>query len=120
MYPIFEGFHQDSHPMAMLSSIINSLCTYHSEYATNNRKVDLEHFDAACEGGKVSLEQFQTGLGLLREQLKGMEGAAKEYTSYNKMCEDRYKNIRMTRNLEQKYKVPLTFNQSIGFQLDDP
>ena len=47
MYPIFEGFHQDSHPMAMLSSIINSLCTYHSEYATNNRKVDLEHFDAA-------------------------------------------------------------------------
>jgi citrate synthase len=47
MYPIFEGFHQDSHPMAMLSSIINSLCTYHSEYATNNRKLDLEHFDAA-------------------------------------------------------------------------
>ena len=47
MYPIFEGFHQDSRPMAMLSSIINSLCTYHSEYATNNRKVDLEHFDAA-------------------------------------------------------------------------
>lgn len=47
MYPIFEGFHQDSHPMAMLSSIINTLCTYHSEYATNNRKVDLEHFDAA-------------------------------------------------------------------------
>ena len=47
MYPIFEGFHQDSQPMAMLSSIINSLCTYHSEYATNNRKVDLEHFDAA-------------------------------------------------------------------------
>ena len=47
IYPIFEGFHQDSHPMAMLSSIINSLCTYHSEYATNNRKVDLEHFDAA-------------------------------------------------------------------------
>ena len=47
MFPIFEGFHKDSHPMAMLSSIINSLCTYHSEYATNNRKVDLEHFDAA-------------------------------------------------------------------------
>ena len=47
MHPIFEGFHQDSHPMAMLSSIINSLCTYHSDYATNNRKVDLEHFDAA-------------------------------------------------------------------------
>ena len=47
MNPIFEGFHKDSHPMAMLSSLINSLCTYHSEYATNNRKVDLEHFDAA-------------------------------------------------------------------------
>lgn len=47
MHSIFEGFHQDSHPMAMLSSIINSLCTYHSEYATNNRKLDLEHFDAS-------------------------------------------------------------------------
>ena len=47
MYPLFEGFHRDSHPMAMLSAIVNSLCTYHSEYATNNRKVDLEHFDAA-------------------------------------------------------------------------
>ena len=47
MNPIFEGFHKDSHPMAMLSSLINSLCTYHSDYATNNRKVDLEHFDAA-------------------------------------------------------------------------
>ena len=33
---------------------------------------------------------------------------------------DRFKHVRMGRPVESKYKVPLTFNQSIGFKLDDP
>ena len=32
---------------------------------------------------------------------------------------DRFKHVRMDRPVESKYKVPLTFNQSIGFKLDD-
>ena len=47
MQPLFEGFPNSAHPMAVLSALVNSLSTYHPEYATNNRKVDLGHFDAA-------------------------------------------------------------------------
>ena len=78
-------------------------------------KMFTETIEANHEGGKVSLEEFKVCLGQMREQLKGMDNAAKEYTSFNKMNGDRYKHIRMEKNLESKYKVPLTFNQSIGF-----
>lgn len=47
MQPLFEGFPLSAHPMAILSALVSSLSTYHPEYATNNRKVDLGHFDAA-------------------------------------------------------------------------
>ena len=56
----------------------------------------------------------------MRTQLAGKDENAKEYTSFNKMNDDRYKHVRMGKGLEDKYKVPLTFNQSIGFKLDDP
>ena len=36
------------------------------------------------------------------------------------MRSNRYKHVRMDNNLEDKYKVPLTFNQSIGFKVEDP
>ena len=41
---------------------------------------------------------------------------AREYTSFNKMKDDRFKHKRMDFNLQEKYKLPLTFNQSVGFQ----
>ena len=82
-------------------------------------KMFMEDFDANHDG-KVSLDEFKAALGRLREQLKGKDNAAKEYTSFNKMAHDRNKHIRMGKDLESKYKVPLTFNQSIGFQQDDP
>ena len=56
----------------------------------------------------------------MRQGLANKDGAAKEYTSYNAMFSDRYKHVRMGQNLEQKYKVPMTFNQSIGFKVEDP
>ena len=36
------------------------------------------------------------------------------------MQQDRFKNIRMNKNTEDKYKVPLTFNQTFGFKVGDP
>ena len=33
---------------------------------------------------------------------------------------DRFKHVRMGRPVESKYKVPITFNQSVGYKLDDP
>ena len=35
------------------------------------------------------------------------------------MMSDRFKHIRMGRELDSKYKVPVTFNQSIGFKVTD-
>ena len=56
----------------------------------------------------------------MRESLDGKKDSGKEYKSFNKMHADRYKHIRMGNELEDKYKVPLTFNRSIGFKVTDP
>ena len=79
----------------------------------------MEDFDANSDG-KVSLEEFKNALTRMRESLAKKDGAAKEYTSYNQMASDRFKHIRMGGNLESKYKVPVTFNQSVGFNVEDP
>jgi len=48
MFHFFEGFPTNSHPMAMLSAMLNSLGCYYPEMASNNREHDLEHFDEAA------------------------------------------------------------------------
>mgnify|MGYP005841643487 CR=1 FL=1 len=40
----FQGFPPNSHPMAVLSSMLNSLGCYYPEMSSNNREQDLEHF----------------------------------------------------------------------------
>ena len=69
----------------------------------------MEDFDTNCDG-KVSLDEFKCALKRMREKLAEKDGAAKEYKSFNKMAHDRFKHIRMDKGLEEKYKVPLTFN----------
>jgi len=44
----FQGFPRGSHPMAVLSSMLNALGCYYPEMATNNREKDLESFDDAA------------------------------------------------------------------------
>ena len=46
----------------------------------------------------------------MRAELGSKKDCAKEYTSYNKMDGDRFKHIRMKNGVEEKFKVPLTFN----------
>ena len=41
----FDSFPSAAHPMAILSSMLNSLGAYHPEMSTNNREEDLAHFD---------------------------------------------------------------------------
>ena len=48
MHQFIEGFPVDSHPMAMLSAMVNSLGCYYPEMASNNRQQDLEYFDVAA------------------------------------------------------------------------
>ena len=72
-------------------------------------KMFMDAFDTN-HGGKVSLDDFKCCLTKMRECLSTKDGAAKEYTSFNAMAGDRYKHVRMEQNLEEKYKVPMTFN----------
>lgn len=48
MEQAFLGFASNSHPMAMLSSLVNVLGSYYSEMASNNRSQDLACFDEAA------------------------------------------------------------------------
>lgn len=44
----FEGFPEGSHPMAILSSLLNALGCYYPSMASNNREQELKHFDDAA------------------------------------------------------------------------
>ena len=48
MFYSFAGFPASSHPMAILSAMLNSLGCYYPHMATNNREQDLEHMDVAA------------------------------------------------------------------------
>jgi citrate synthase len=48
MFHSFAGFPASSHPMAILSAMLNSLGCYYPHMATNNRQQDLEHLDVAA------------------------------------------------------------------------
>ncbi|WOO39568.1 citrate synthase [Rubellicoccus peritrichatus] len=48
MNNLFEGFPNNSHPMAMLSAMLNTLGCYYPDLASNDRHQDLENFDQAA------------------------------------------------------------------------
>ncbi|MBU3666660.1 MAG: citrate synthase [Chthoniobacterales bacterium] len=48
MRNFFEGFPHNSHPMAILSAMLNTLGCYYPEMTTHKRSHDLEHFDWAA------------------------------------------------------------------------
>ncbi len=48
MRHFFEGFPHNSHPMAILSAMLNSLGCYYPEMTSHKRAQDLEHFDWAA------------------------------------------------------------------------
>jgi citrate synthase len=48
MFNLFEAFPNNSHPMAILSAMLNSLGCYYPEMATNDRERDLDQLDNAA------------------------------------------------------------------------
>ena len=82
-------------------------------------KMFMDDFDTNHDG-RVSYDEFTKGLHRMRASLQGKNNVACEYQSYNKLNGDRFKHVRMNKNLEEKYKVPMTFNQLIGFKVEDP
>jgi hypothetical protein len=78
----------------------------------------MEEFDANRDG-RVSWDEFTSAMGRLKEKVNSKAEGAKEYQSYTKMKEDRFKHKRMNGDLQDKYKIPMTFNQSVGFRVND-
>ncbi len=78
----------------------------------------MEEFDANRDG-KVSWEEFRGAMDRLKDKVNSKAAGAKEYQSFTKMKEDKFKHKRMNNELQDKYKVPLTYNQSIGFRHND-
>ncbi len=65
----FEGFPGNSHPMAVLSAMLNSLGCYYPDMASNNRQQDLEHFDNAAavlisKVRTIAAMSYRTKMGL--------------------------------------------------------
>ena len=67
----------------------------------------------------MSWEEFREAMGRLKAKVNDKAQNAKEYSSFNRMKDDRYKHRRMDKELNDKYKLPMTFNQSVGFYTKD-
>ncbi len=68
MRHFYEGFPVHSHPMAVLSSLLNSLGCYYPQMSSNNREQDLETFDDAAT---ILLSKVRTIAALTYRMKKG-------------------------------------------------
>ena len=56
----------------------------------------------------------------MREKIDAKKKNATEYTSHQKLKADRFKHSRGKGEVQEKYKAPLTSNQSNGYFVNDP
>ncbi len=68
MQRIFEGFPVEAPPMAMLTSIVASMASHHSELATNNFEKDLQNFDLAAA---MAISKTRTIAAMIYRYQKG-------------------------------------------------
>ena len=71
------------------------------------------------QDGKVTKDEFLTTLNKMRAKMADKAKTAKEYTSFNQLKADRFKHRRVNNEVQDKFKVPMTFNQSLGFHVHD-
>ena len=69
MHHHFEGFPSGAHPMAVLSSMLNSLGAYYPEMSSNNRDQDLAHFD---ETAALLISKVRTIAAMTYRQKQGL------------------------------------------------
>ncbi|MFQ3224848.1 MAG: citrate synthase [Lentimonas sp.] len=69
MHHHFEGFPSEAHPMAILSSMLNSLGAYYPEMSSNDREQDLAHFD---ETAALLISKVRTIAAMTYRKKKGL------------------------------------------------
>jgi len=69
MHHHFDGFPINAHPMAILSSMLNSLGAYYPEMSSNNRAQDLAHFD---ETAALLISKVRTIAAMTFRQKQGL------------------------------------------------
>ena len=69
MHHHFEGLPSGAHPMAILSSMLNSLGAYYPEMSSNNREQDLAHFD---ETAALLISKVRTIAAMTYRQKQGL------------------------------------------------
>ena len=79
----------------------------------------MKEFDTN-QDGKVSWDEFLNSMNRIKAKMDFKAEGAKEYSSHEQMILDRTKHKRMNIEVNDKYKGPMTFNQSVGFQAQDP
>ena len=80
MHSHFDGFPTSAHPMAILSSMLNSLGAYYPEMSSNNREQDLAHFD---ETAALLISKVRTIAAMIYRMKMGLpfvHPADKRYT----------------------------------------
>ena len=84
------------------------------EVAMFMKEFDLNH------DGKVTMEEFKATLARMRQKMVDKSQNAKEYTSFTKMKEDKFKHRRLNGEVQDKFKAPMTSAQGAGFYVNDP
>lgn len=80
MHSHFDGFPTSAHPMAILSSMLNSLGAYYPKMSSNNREQDLAYFD---ETAALLISKVRTIAAMTYRMKMGlpfMHPAEKRYT----------------------------------------
>ncbi len=78
----------------------------------------MKEFDLN-QDGKVSWDEFVASMTRIKEKMDSKADQAKEYSSFNKFTEDRFKHKRPAVEVQDKYKHPMTMSQSVGFHHKD-
>jgi citrate synthase len=77
MHHHFEGFPSAAHPMAILSSMLNSLGAYYPNMSSNNRELDLAHFE---ESAALLISKVRTLAAMTFRMKKGLPFVFPDHT----------------------------------------
>ena len=88
--------------------------TYGFPPLENEVEMFMEKFDLN-QDGKVTLEEFKKVLTVMRAENNEKSKLATQYTSAQKMKDERFKHKRAVNDVTDKYKLPMTSSQQHGF-----